>query len=59
MTITFTAETGASYQVQSTTDLGTSPIQWTDEGATLSGTGTLTFTASNGGGFKFFRVVCQ
>ncbi|MBK7999732.1 MAG: T9SS C-terminal target domain-containing protein [Verrucomicrobia bacterium] len=59
VTITFTADTGASYQVQSTTDLGASPIQWTDEGAALSGTGTLTFSASNGGGFKFFRVVCQ
>jgi hypothetical protein len=46
--ITFTGIVGASYQVQSTTDLGGNPIIWTDEGAPLSG-----------GGTKFFRVVCQ
>ena len=41
------------------TDLSGSPIVWANEGAALSGTGTLTYSAGNGGGAKFFRVVCQ
>ncbi|HEY6564491.1 MAG TPA: hypothetical protein VIY86_08345, partial [Pirellulaceae bacterium] len=57
--ISFTGVAGASYQVQSTTDLGASPIVWTDEGAPLSGTGTLSYSSSTGGSYKFFRVVCQ
>jgi len=57
--ITFTAVAGVSYQVQSTTDLGANPIVWSDEGTPLSGTGTLSFSSSTGGGYKFFRVVCR
>ena len=57
--ITFTGVAGASYQVQSATDLGGSPISWTDEGTPLSGTGTLTYSTSTGGSYKFFRVVCR
>jgi hypothetical protein len=57
--ITFTGVAGASYQVQSTTDLGAITITWTNEGAPLSGTGTLSYSSSTGGGYKFFRVVCQ
>jgi hypothetical protein len=57
--ITFTGIAGVSYQVQAAIDLGATPIQWADEGAPLSGTGTLTFSSSTGGGYKFFRVVCR
>ena len=59
VSISFTADAGSAYQVQSTTDLSGSPIVWTNEGTPLSGTGTVTYNASNGGGAKFFRVVCQ
>jgi hypothetical protein len=57
--ITFTGVAGGSYQVQSTTDLGGNPIVWANEGAPLSGAGTLTYSTSTGGSYKFFRVVCQ
>ena len=59
VSISFTADAGSAYQVQSTTDLSGSPIIWLNEGTPLSGTGTVTYNASNGGGAKFFRVVCQ
>jgi hypothetical protein len=59
VTITFTGVAGASYQVQSTTDLGGHPIVWTPEGAPLSGTGTLSYSTPVSGGSKFFRVVSQ
>ena len=57
--ISFTGVAGGSYQVQSTTDLGGNPIVWTDEGAPLSGAGTLSYSSSTGGSYKFFRVVCR
>ena len=59
VSISFTADAGSAYQVQSTTDLSGSPIAWANEGAPLSGTGTVSYNASNGGGAKFFRVVCR
>jgi hypothetical protein len=57
--ITFTGEAGAGYRVQSTTDLSGNPINWNNEGALLSGTGTLIHSSSIAGTPKFFRVVCQ
>jgi hypothetical protein len=57
--ITFLGEAGLSYQVFSSTDLSANPIVWTPEGAPLSGSGTLTFSAAISGGAKFFRVGCQ
>ncbi len=56
--ITFTGETGHSYQVQSSTDIQNGP--WVNEGTPLVGTGAaLKYTALPQGAQKFFRVVVQ
>jgi hypothetical protein len=57
--ITCSSQTGATYQLQSTTTLLGNPLPWANEGDPQAGTGsTLTFSASISG-IKFFRVVAQ
>ncbi len=50
-------ETGKSYQLQSTTDLGAIPIVWSDEGAAVAGDGMVkNFDQTIGAGDKYFRI---
>jgi len=57
VSISFASQTGASYQLQSKTDL---LGEWSNEGAELAGTGgTLAYPALASASQKFFRVVCH
>ena len=57
ITISWSSETGKSYQLQSKTDLNAAT--WDNEGAPQAGTGgTLSVTVPSGSGLKFFRVQC-
>jgi hypothetical protein len=57
--IRFLGEPGLNYPVQSTTDLSANPIAWTNEGAPLTGSGSITFTGQVSASPKFYRIVCQ
>ncbi|TXT18633.1 MAG: hypothetical protein FD138_4426 [Planctomycetota bacterium] len=58
LSIAFDSESGASYQLQSTSDLSGTSNGWSDEGAALSGNGNpLSFTPPLKGERKFFRVL--
>lgn len=58
LNISLESESGASYQLQSTTDLSSAANGWTDEGAALPGNGNrLTFAPPLQGERKFFRVL--
>ena len=58
VSITFPSQTGVNYQVQSSPALPAAT--WTNEGASLTGTGgTLTYSTATSGAAKYFRVVVQ
>ena len=60
LNIVFTSQSGVTYQLQSTTNLGTTPIVWTDEGSTIPGTGgSLTSSVPTSASVKLFRVKAQ
>ena len=57
--ITYAAQSGVSYQLQSATNL-TSPVFWANEGSAQPGNGgTLTNTVPAAGDQKYFRVLSQ
>jgi hypothetical protein len=58
--IVFATQLGFSYQLQSTTNLGAMPINWSPEGSPILGTGnSLTSSVPTTASEKFFRVQVQ
>jgi autotransporter-associated beta strand protein len=59
-TVTFASQSGRTYQLQVTTDLGTTPIVWTNVGTAVTGTGStlvLTDAAPPASAKVFYRVM--
>jgi hypothetical protein len=57
--ISFDSEAGTTYRLESTTDLSTDPIVWSDEGTLTAAGSRSMFSVLLAGNQKFFRVVAE